>query len=139
MLERPRLRGRLREHEDDHHVEDGRDDDADGSEQTLGQDPDERGLDELAHEEHEQQRVEEPLGVADEPEERAAPAGLLLGERHRLDLVHASEGGLGQRDVARDGDQHHDDEDHRKVAGPELDGQRHCCSCRKPSGAGPPQ
>ena len=95
--------------------------------------------DELAHEEHEQQRVEEPLGMADQPQQRPAPPGLLLGERHRLDLVHARQRGLGHRHVAGDRDQHHDDEDHRKVAGSELDGQRHDCSCRKPAGAGPPQ
>ncbi len=66
--------------------------------------------------------------MPDEPEQGAAPPGLLLGEGHGLDLVHPGESGLGERDERRHDQQHEDDDEHRQVGGGELGGDHSGCS-----------
>ena len=66
----PLLRHGLGEHEDHDDLERGRDGDADRSEHLSGDDADERGGNELAEQDQQQDRREEGLGLLDEPAQR---------------------------------------------------------------------
>ena len=80
------------EHEDDHDLEDRGGDHPDGAEPALGQDADEGGRHQLADEHQQQDRVQERLGVLDQPHQPARRRAGARRERQRLGLARARRG-----------------------------------------------
>ena len=118
----PVLGHRLEEDEDHHHLEDGADQDADATQEVLGHHADQRGRDQLADEDQEQDRVEELGRLLDEAGQLAGAPALLVHQRLGLDPVHAHQAGLGHGQDARGEQQDGDDDQVHQVGDVEPGG-----------------
>ena len=108
MLDREGLRHDLEEHEEDRDLDHDAEHEPERAEVLLEQDTREVGGHELAHEDHQQQRVERPLRPFEQSRQPRRPAAALLLERQGTDAAHAREGGLGHGEHARDQEQRPD-------------------------------
>ena len=84
--------------------------------QSRGHDADQGGHHQLADQHQQQHRVEEALGVLDEPEQHLGPAAAVVDQGHGLGPAHPDQAGLGQGQDGRrrQQDDHHDQRTHRR-------------------------